>query len=742
MAEVVWRGRDFSMRPVDPATAGDNPVTMVLNMVLKGDMQVRKRDAASAASTLPANTVNSIIFNICGTDWIAVKTAGAGAGSIKVSSNGTSWTALSNGGFGSDYPLGTISPSLPGSFSFASGELYYCDEDFICAWDGNTDYNWRRPGVPSLDGEDYLTMGLAEAGGAQATYPDGYAAFGPPFGAADDHPGGADGDPPWDTSWSPRIAYPSGVAGSLCGLSPEEIGSKILNTSFSLSWYDAKRRIYGRRSQPFALPYLFAGGVKPGDSALPDILSSARVQYAKLLQMPDPGDSSLKNTGRTLGYSRDDLQVAVWFTRGFLPAANTSGVVGGGWWVFALYTPAMSTWMNALMFLEGIYPPTTGDTGYDEVACGKDDTSLYASGRYLDQYARPLPSKFMTILPNGVAVYFHPRAVPNRQEELALDMGGDPTDYPLGNYAEYSVGHPEQIGRNTNEQRDTVSPIAGLRGQIIRAIPEGTSNLLLTTAGVYRAGFQRSLVVAPTSPTLGVAAEGSIVESSVGTFWFSHEGVVWLRGGKTVFLDEQLGFGLWFDELTAQEQAKVGIANVESRSQIIVTVPRAGNKKALCYDYGRNFASKFTGSDMEFTTSVYFQGKVYASTGNYPEGSNPGVATQVEMWISEEVNRVKQLKWVEISVGPGTGPDLTVTVEARKHPNQRPDYAGSDASITRTTTISTDTSTGRKYLFEDFLNMRGRVFRIAIDGPVTADWGLQEVRAEYEYVEGEDARSA
>jgi hypothetical protein len=350
----------------------------------------------------------------------------------------------------------------------------------------------------------------------------------------------------------------------------------------------------------------------------------------------------------------------------------------------------------------------------------------------------------MTILPNGTAIYFNPRAIPTRAEELAVDLGeGDPvsliTDYPLGSYAEFSVGHPEQVGRNTYEQRDTVSPVANLRGEIIRAIPEGTTNLLITTAGIYRVGFQRAVIIAEVSPTLGVAAPDSVIESSIGAFWFSHEGVIWLRGGKTVFLDEQLGFGKWFDDIAVDDRDDVAIGNVESLSQLIVTVP--GFDKALCYDYGRNFASEFTGSDMTFTKAAYFEGQLFSDSNVYPEGENPSVATQVEAWLSEEVNRPKQLKWVEVKVGPGSGGNVTLTVEARQHPDERPDYAHPTITFDRTYTI-TPSSSGQKLRMHDFLNTRARMFRFKLSAPQAVDWGLQELRCEFEYDDTEDARSA
>ena len=199
MPQVVWKGKDFSMRPVDPASAGDNPVTRVLNMVLRGDDVVTKRQVMGGTGIDAQTTIHNVAF-IDGQDYLFIKSGTT----VKYSTNGTSFTSV---GFPSsiDPVIGGVSTSARGSFSSSAGEMYYCDKDTIFAWPGHAGVgssNVRRPGVPSLDTEDYVTMKLAKGlGTGQASY-DSVA---PPFGTGETHPCGvaAAGSHPARRCWPP-----------------------------------------------------------------------------------------------------------------------------------------------------------------------------------------------------------------------------------------------------------------------------------------------------------------------------------------------------------------------------------------------------------------------------------------------------------------------------------------------------------------------------------------------------------
>jgi len=731
MPEVVWRGKDFSMRPVDPAATGDNPSTRVLNMVIRGSLEVRKRqnfsgDALSGGETLMA------IGNVNNIDRLATKLAG----SIKVfkaSGSAGSITGETLLDATEDKPIGGVAPANTerGSFAFANGELYYADEKHMLAWDG-TSLKCRRPGVPSLDGLDYVTMGLAKSPNDTGKYEG----FGPPAGVIANHPttflGG--GSEIWEhTKWSPSVIISGGELAF--GGDVWDVGSKLLNTAFTFSWYDPKRRIYGRRGKPFALPYLFAGGPQ-APLPITDLLSSARTQYAKVVDTPDPAGTAVAPNDqsaatRLLGNSRSDLQVAIWFTRGFLPAANTSAVINGGWWAATEWVPAMSTGMNDLMFLEKVTEHSS------ETSCGKDDASLYASGRYLDQYARPVPCRFMTILPNGTALYFWPKLPENRDVETSMESV-DPPDYssiPIANVLEFSVGHPETIGRNTNELRDTVSPVPPIDGEIIKAIPDGMASLLVTTQGIHRVGFARTAQIVQVATNRGIASPLSYQEGTNGHFWYAHEGVVWMRGAKTVLLDQELGFSDWFEDLPFDKHEEVAIGNCETLNQVITTLP--GEDKSLCFDYAKEFASEF--SDDQFTRAIFFHGKLRTDKGNYPGPLVSSSPSEVTVWISEDVNRYKAFQWAELKLGKGTG-SVVVTVTAFDHPDTDPEYAGT--VVSRNKTIALTSGAGQRVRLQDFLGMRGRMFKVSVTGAAdTTDWGLQELRCEYTADEGADARS-
>ncbi len=744
------------MRPVDPTTVADNPVTRVLNMVLHGDGSLRKRLAIQAGG-LPSATVNHIVCHLLNgaSPTLVIKTAN----SVQFTSDGTSFSALS---FPTDDPpIGAIGSTV-GSFALYSGELYYADSSTVFSWDGLSfpSATVRRPGVVSLDGQIYNRPALPHLNDLGVTFSFGVPNepdYGPPVGTPIQYiPVVTYPDGPADPSMDPFIIIygkpaddPDGTDNELVipdTFTADDLGEKTLNTGFALSYYDPQRGLFGRRTEVFALPYIFAGGNQP-DNNIPQLLTNARAQYAKAVRTPDAPAG------------HPDYKVAVWFTRGFLPAANTSVAISGGWYAVSLWAPAMSKRMNQVTFLEGIFDPGfTAAPGpligpEDRAVCKKDDATLFASARYLDIYSRPVPCRFMMILPNGVALYFNPRAIPTREEERGAEADPDTiNNFPLGNYAEYSVNHPEQIGRNTETLRDTKTPIPDLKGQPLRAISDGINTLLFTNLAVYRVGFQQGIVLSEITEGRGVRSPNSITSSSTGMLWMSDDGVVWMRGGQLILLDRRLGFTDWFEKMTNAQRSTVVIGVCEHLNQIIVIhqvasgtgAPGQGENtfRALVYDYEQDFVSEWTDTLFSAVTYATFfrslNGPILTLTGaNYPAPTPTTAASSIEMWISDEATTPKHLGFIELRLGPRTG-SLIVTVTAHDHKDTGPEYA---PTASRTATAASST-TGTKTRLHQFLGMRGRMFRITI-APTTAstDWTLQEVTAEYTLDETEDARS-
>jgi hypothetical protein len=543
------------------------------------------------------------------------------------------------------------------------------------------------------------------------------------------------------------------------------MGEKTLNTGFAVSYYDPVRKIFGRRSEVFALPYIFAGGPVPDAGHVPpQLLSNARTQYSKCVKTPK-APAGYTMVDAELESGKSEWKIAVWFTRGFVPAANTTTGVSGGWWAVTLWTPAMSKRMNEMLFLEGIFEQNLiGESdpgGGNRAVCKKDDNRLFASGRYLDLYARPVPARHFTILPNGVALYIYPRVVATREIEQTLDVTHDFSVLPIGKHAEYSVKHPEQVGRNTEEQRDTVATVGQLKGDIKAIVEDGASPLVFTRSHLYRLGFSGDTITfGQITGGYGVLNYKSIAEGSNGIAWVSDEGVVWKRGDKIILLDKELGFGEWFDKLPISERERVRVGMCDTLSQILIhhdVAPDTGDlgDRVLVYDYANQFVSEFRGSDAAPGTYMAFakfvgilgSGQLVTEFGAYPHASPTSYAsetTEVEMWVNDQVHRPKELGWIEVKLGKAAvGGTVTLTVEARDHPDTASEFV--DEAVagvnTRTANLSASATTGQKVRLADFIGMRGRLFRISLTAAAGIHWGLQEVKVEYEMDEQDDMRS-
>lgn len=726
--EAVWTGRDFSMKPVDPATA-INPATRTLNMVLGSNGSVKKRQGTIAGSgSLPDN---HITVELDGTPYLLVK-----SGSNVYASDGGAATNFSHSG--TDQPLtdgsDVAQATERGSFALHSGEVYYCDTKTIFSWDGiGVTPAGRRPGVVSLHGRAYNEP--AADGG-----------FG--YGTVDDvaEPGcdqyfNLDGDSATaDDFRCTDAGGPSGANLSDPCIRPYK-GEKSLNTGFAFSYFDPIRRIYGKRSEVFACPYMFGSGRRPPLN-IPIRLSPHRIQHSKVVKTPGP-DNDAYEKGNT------DYLIAIWMTRGFFPVANDLSFEGGDWWVQAVYSPAMSKRMNTLLFLEGNVFPLDG-TGIDLV---KDDSTLFASGRYIDNYNRPLPARHMMILPNGTAVYMFPSVPPQPAQGDIENI--DMLTATTGNYALYSVGHPEQVGLYAETQRDTISQLPNLRGDIQAVISDGINNLALTRQSIYRIGFDGGVILSEIAGGRGVRAVrpftdgNSIASGTAGVFWLADEGVVWLRGNSMALLDKKLGFGDWFDDLTNAERETVTIGVSDVTNQILIWHPNGSATRILCYDYERNFASEFSSLGGTAQYAAHFRSATGShlwiwdsgSAVKYPGTGGPAFTSSVETYVSDNIDVPKTLGFLTLDLGALSGDgDLTITVEALDHAGSAPEWSAAVPS--RTATISsTGGPAADRYRLEDFIGMRGRMFRIEVAAASGVNWSIQKLRAEYTIDESSNAQS-
>lgn len=721
--EAVWTGRDFSMKPVDPVAA-NNPATRTLNMVLASDGSVKKRqDAISGSGGLPDN---HITVELDGTSYLLVK---SGANVYTTDGGGT--TNFSH--TGDDLPLtdskGDVAQVTErGSFALHSGEVYYCDTKTIFSWNGlGVTPSGRRPGVVSLHGRAYN----------EPTITGGFG-----YGTLD--ASGEPGcDPYFDINETDDFrcddAGGQGTESDPC-IRPYQ-GEKSLNTGFAFSYFDPIRRIYGKRSEVFACPYMFGSGRRPPLN-VPIRLSPHRIQHSKAVNTPGP-DNDAYEKGNT------DYLIAIWMTRGFFPVANDLSFEGGDWWVQGVYSPAMSKRMNTLLFLEGNAFPMDGI----RIDLVKDDSTLFASGRYIDNYNRPLPARHMMILPNGTAVYMFP-SVPPQPAKGDIE-NDDMRNAITGNYALYSVGHPEQVGLYAETQRDTISQLPNLRGNIQAVISDGINNLALTRQSIYRIGFDGGVILSEIAGGRGVRAVrpfttgNSIASGTAGVFWLADEGVVWLRGNSMALLDKKLGFGDWFDDLTNAERETVTIGVSDVTNQILIWHPNATNTRILCYDYERNFASEFSGLGGTAQYAAHFRSKtgshlwIWAGSSyvKYPSGDNPNVSSLVETHISDNIDVPKTLGFFTLDLGAisGTG-DITITVEALDHTASAPEW--SEIIPSRTATISaTGGPAADRYRLADFIGMRGRMFRIEVAADPAVNWSIQKLRAEYTLDESSNAQS-
>lgn len=686
---VAWSGRDFTMKPGHPISSR-NPCTRCLNLVIGSDGALyRRRSFAAAPSGTPQN---HIVAELSGQSYLIIKDGT----SVKYSTGG-SFTAITMATLDPPINSGAADATSRGSFALHAGEVYYCDKNTIFAWDGLN--AGRRPGVSGLQGLVYNGTG-------------GEALPGGPLTATTDAQFLAIPSPnPIHPALNPGIIPAIPSAADKVGFLAK--GEKTLNCAFALGYYDVKRKIYGRRCEAFAYPFIF-GPPDPDGSNI--VLTDERTQYAKVISVPTSPN-------------HPEYKIAVWFSLGQNLVTNSKATVQTGlFFYFNEAVPMMSKRMTGTLFLEAIVDP--GSTG---VVCTKDNATLAASGRYIDAYERPVPAMFMAILSNGVAIYFFPWTT-------TPELGGTPSS--LGNHALYSVNHPEQVGLNTETQRDTTSLMPNLNGTPMAILSDGDTQFLLTNQAVYGIGFDGGVALQEVSKR-GLRALGSIADSTVGKFWFADEGVCWLRGGQMILLDEKLGFSEWFSNLNPTQKANVVIGAADGMKQVLVFSEDLdnGTPHAMVYDYERDFVSEFNGEPApryaaNFRSATKSQLFLFGS-GVYPGDTYTNEESSVTLWLNEQLEIPKTLGYVVVDLGPRSG-SVTVSVE----PHQAGEDTESNAPYTGTKsfTIVTSGDGSGRFAVGEFQGMRARMFKIKVTGP-NGLWSLIKVCAYYTPDQGSNAGS-
>ena len=779
---IVWDS--FSQQPIRPEF-GENPVTRVVNMELTPEKTIRTRRGFSEGlnCTAPDSHVTAhLIGSDKGSDLI-----------LKVGTEikkKTSATGTANVVLGSDIHYKTLTDG-PGYFSVYGGEVYFCQ-----SVGGESD------ALFSIDGDGARTLGLPPITGGYGGSPNsieirsaiewdagqewcGYYCAPKPGTTAERQPpegykcctnhGDDNGNCGFDdwvvtgceetvscqqpnelcsASYNTFLchAQQGTVGGLFCWHVAEHSavdarGEKILNCAFKVSYYDPKRNIYGKACTPKSV-------INFG----PNRDQYTLYQYQILADKPD---------------HPDHLGFAIWCSIG--QEVLTVKIPKMNFWNTILYDEVhgMSDHLTDMMFLED----RTNKSGIQEVQCYqgnkmclfKDQATLADSGQYTDQYDRPVPAKAMAILPGGTALYFYPREVTDVSSKCEYTSYDDDDasysttkDHRPG--IEYSVGHPEQIGRNTYNQKETFAPLPSLRGEPMYSMSTGGASVLFTRQTIYQLGFDRSPQVREFGGP-GVMNYRSIHPTSGGVMYVADEGPVWFQGSKAVEILRELRFEGWMEPLTQDQKDNVRVGMIEDCKKLLVSFPVEGTTdryKLLMHDFNDGFTSEWwLGGDQKGTPneiainpgsssltkcmlshkgddgySFYiWLGDIcyrYDPTTGASEGSEPGFATSyLEFWINENPHLEKQLGEVVLHLGKRSG-SVTVRVSTFENPNDRSSSGGYSVIEERTRVVTT--LVGQRVAMPDFSGMRGKYFRITIEAP-GVEMELSKVVADIKYDE-------
>ena len=769
---VTWN--KFTQTPVRPEIA-ENPVTLVLNMELTKDNSIRTRRAfkSGLSCSAPESHITTHLVNSDKGSDLIMKVGD----SIKRKTSQTSVENLSGG----TPDFTSVTSDSPGFFSSYGGEVYFCqssspNSSALFAYDGDVR---RNLGVPPVVGNyegsepkirsavdftgasdfcGYFCQPQDPEEGLQLPESGLYCCGEPDDGAGGGNTGGWNGNCGFNeatnTSCHPvgdacnqgaNELCPDGYNTFLCmpqqgtlggtycwhvvdNAGQDTRGEKILNCAFKVGLYDPKRGTFGRASEPKSV-------INFG----PNRDQYAMYQYHILADAPDPPE----------GYG-----LAVWCSTG--QEVMTVRIPGANFNTLILYNEVhgMSKHLTDMMYLEDIIVDGTqsvdcGDLDGYNICLFKDQASLASSGQYTDQYARPVPSQAMAILPNGVALYFYPQLVNGYDHGSNYETPDDnyekltfASEYRPG--VEYSVNHPEQVGRNTYNQNDTFSPLPAMRGAPMYALNDGGVSLMFTRQSIYQLSFNGTPQVKDLGGP-GAITHKSIHPTSSGTLYAADEGPVWFKGGKAVEVLRELKFDGWIDSLDQEKRKEVRVGLIEDSKKLLMTLPVPGfdsRYRAIMHDIGSDFTSEWwLGSGQQITPSqmrakpgstdpvTYMishrgddgysfymwldnTGYVYDPTADGTDGTESAtVSSCVEVWVSENANLTKHVGEVTLGLGHRGG-NITLRVSAFESP----------ADVTRVQekpleerTVTIAPRDGQRYATAAFQGMQGKYIRIRIE---------------------------
>jgi hypothetical protein len=806
---VVWQ--QFNQTPSNPF-AGENPVTRVVNMELNPDKSVRTRsgfrtianngleepDSSISTYLVESDTPTSLV--VAGNGGLYEYNFGGKTDSFVARTLPTTpvlnWASLTAG--------------EPGYFSSYGGEVYFCqsvsDSHALLAYDGTTFRNLGVPGMAgSYDGNapevrsgqdfdigdgnfcGYYVECCDEDAGEITNCerrPDPFApgstgtaimfccagwgdgVCGAPSLCEGGASGGNCGNPAGSCDDGDLVRIyqclaQAGLGAGFCWHVPEVAysgrGEKILNFSFKIGYYDPKRGIFGRAYDSYSV-------IRFG----PNRDQYPIWQYQSVIDSPDVDSVGIP----------DYYSVAVWCSIGQevltikTPHPNMPFMLHGE-------KHAMSDHFNDTMYLE-IIPVRDGNNltqplkvGIAGDACPaaslciyKDQTSLVDSGKYTEQYDRPVPSKGMVVLPSGTALYLFPQRI------LSLDpiaMGKHKTAWAgtayeslAGDYrpgVEYSVGHPEQIGRWTDKQNETFASLPSLRGEPVFATNDGGAAILLTRQTMYQLGYGNGSVQIQEMGGPGILDHQSVHSNSNGLMFVGDEGPVWVRGGRAVEILRELKFDGWMDKLSEADKKEVRIGMMEDTKKLLMVFPTYGidggkRYRTLMHDVSNSFTSEWwigdgqvaapeltdVGSSDSVSSMISHKHEdgydffmwlnrnnagVTVNTISYDEsltanGKNNAELTDVglssipsilEMWVNQVPHLDKQAGVFTVDFSHRDG-DITIRASSFESPTDRDDSTERPLEERTATIIDSDPNLN---VLPTFMGMRGKYIRIRIE---------------------------
>jgi hypothetical protein len=760
--DIVWE--QFTQTPNTPVT-GKNPVTKVVNMELAADKSIKTRAGFFSAGLSGTGDIeNQIVTSLLNhANTLLIFKQGE---SIRYWDGGSTSDSIDISGL----YYNNINTGTPCSFCVYGGELYVCESaepspssSALFAWDGSVA---RNLGVPAMSGSiPLLNEGEEQIVSicAAQDFTDGWTGCG--YGCQEEGQGQieytviTDSDcnvseedntvdvlpdplPPCQgVTYLCEAANP-GFTGRFCWSIPasgcaNSRGEKILNCSFRVGLYDPKRNTFGRATKPRAV-------INFG----PDRGRYGMFQYQILCETPD-------------ATIPPEYMLAVWCSTPVeVMTIGTYNQVGnltiGG------KRHAMSEHLGGQTFLEGIFKRTGGGNPETPSCQGlclyKDQMTLANSKPYNYTFDRPIPSKAMCIL-GDIAIYFNPIANDDSDEPLDTNDMSTWETYNPGRYenlsgdayrygAEYSVGHPEQIGRYS-DIAETFTALPHLKGDPVAVFNDGGNNMLLTRQGLYAIAFNRGAQIQDLGGP-GILSSNSFHPTSSGFMYVADEGPIWLQGGKPISIIRQLGFDGWIDELTDEEKKEVRIGLIEDSKKVLCHLPIPGSNgryRYLMHDVESSFTSEWwignsqniekpgtstRGQSMSsFRSDFGYRFLLWQSSGPFRYNDTMSVghdnyASMVEMWVNENSNYTKKLNTVTIDFGECNG-DIIVKVDTFDNPLQKTRTGNEGSRDSRSITL-TKSKLEQRTIISTFMGMRGKFFRIRIYQEASATDAMQVMR--------------